>query len=274
VLLIWGAIGFTAYASAPVEEGTVWPGVNGAAVFLAHDVSYFVHLDALEPGDEITYQTACNTVEFVVSAKQVVAAGSTVSDTAIPSLILDTCYPPDALFYTPQRLLVRATEVSTNATGTNVRGTSAAVPSYTTTVPPALVAQGLTLQQNEAPMGTLQLVNDTLAFAQSPGPLALEAAALQAYFGGLHAGAQRQTAWWDALAPGVPMPPQLFGATVVGHDAPLNVQIDSTNGRPSQVVLRTAVILSGGSVPGAHTKTVTLPVRGSVVQVGSWQFSP
>ena len=62
---------------APVEEGTddqelnvavghdpqsVWPGVDGAAVFLAHDVSYFVHLNALKPGDVITYQTACNTV--------------------------------------------------------------------------------------------------------------------------------------------------------------------------------------------------------------------
>ena len=49
--------------SAPVEEGTddqelnvavghdpqsVWPGVDGAAVFLAHDVSYFVHLNAAQ----------------------------------------------------------------------------------------------------------------------------------------------------------------------------------------------------------------------------------
>ncbi len=72
---------------APVEEGTddqelnvavghdpqsVWPGVDGAAVFLAHDVSYFVHLDALKPGDTIIYATACNTVTFRVSGHQVV----------------------------------------------------------------------------------------------------------------------------------------------------------------------------------------------------------
>ena len=65
--------------TAPVEEGTddqelnvavghdpqsVWPGLTGAAVFLAHDVSYFVHLNQLEPGDVITYQTVCNTVKF------------------------------------------------------------------------------------------------------------------------------------------------------------------------------------------------------------------
>ncbi len=120
------------HMTAPVEEGTddpelnvavghdpqsVWPGVNGAAVFLAHDVSYFVHLNDLKPGDVITYRTACNTVKFAVSSQQVVAAGSDVSNTAAPSLVLDTCWPPNALFFTPDRLLVRATEVGAATKG-------------------------------------------------------------------------------------------------------------------------------------------------------------
>jgi sortase A len=187
------------HLTAPVEEGTddpelavavghdpqsVWPGATGAAVFLAHDVSYFVHLNALKPGDVITYQTACNTVKFVVSGQQVVQAGSSVANTSNSSLVLDTCYPSNALFFTPQRLLVRANEVSATTNGEKASGSTLAAPApgvnYTTTAPAALVAQGLTLQQNEAPMGTMQLVNDSLAFAQSPGPLALEAAALQA----------------------------------------------------------------------------------------------
>src|SRR5260370_37705635 len=85
--------------TAPVEEGTddqelnvavghdpqsVWPGVNGAAVFLAHDVRYFVHLDQLKPGDVITYQPACDTVKFRVSGQQVVPAASTASNTPDP----------------------------------------------------------------------------------------------------------------------------------------------------------------------------------------------
>jgi hypothetical protein len=248
--------------------------VNGAAVFLAHDVSYFVHLNALKPGDLVIYQTACNTVKFDVTGQQVVAAGSSVANTPNASLVLDTCYPPNALFYTSQRLLVRATEVSAATTGTHLATPAQPMDeNFTTPAPAALVAQGLTLEQNEAPMGTMQLVNDTLAFAQSPGPLNLEAAALQAYFGGLHAGAQRQAAWWAALAPGVTMPPQLAGATVTGHDAPLNVEIDSTGGNPSQVVLRTTVTLSGGPAPGTYAETVALPVHGSVVTVGSWQFT-
>jgi sortase A len=275
--------------SAPVEEGTddaeldvavghdpqsVWPGANGAAVLLAHDVSYFVHLAALQPGDVITYRTACTTVKFVVRGQQIVAAGSDVSNTSNASLVLDTCYPPDALFYTPQRLLIRADEVDESMTGvTAATGPPPVAPTYTTTAPAALVAQGLTLQQNEAPMGTMQLVDSTRVFAQSPGPLSLEAAALEAYFGGLHAGAQHQLSWWDALAPGVPLPSQLDGASVTGHDAPLNVEIDSSAGTPTQVVLRTTVTLSGGSSPGVHAETATLLVHGSVVTVGSWQFS-
>jgi LPXTG-site transpeptidase (sortase) family protein len=278
--------------TAPVEEGTddqelnvavghdpqsVWPGVNGAAVFLAHDVSYFVHLNDLKPGDVITYQTACNTVKFVVSGQQIVQAGSDVSNTPDPSLVLDTCYPPNALFFTSKRLLVRATEVSAATKGTSLHPGQALVKqgtnvNYTTSAPPALIAQGLTLEQNEAPMGTMQLVNASVDFAQSPGPLSLEAAALEAYFGGLHSGAQRQAAWWAALAPGVPMPPQLLGATVTGHDAPLDVEIDSTGGQPSQVILRTTVTLSGGASPGEHTETVVLPVHGANVTIGSWQF--
>ena len=159
--------------SAPVEQGTddpelnvavghdaqsVWPGVDGAAVLLAHDVSYFVHLNQLKAGDVITYQTACNTVKFEVSAKQVVPAGSPVSNTTGPSLVLDTCWPPNALFFTPDRLLVRATEVGAATKGASLDAGAQFVRTvsstdYTTSAPRALQAQGLTLEQNEAPMG-------------------------------------------------------------------------------------------------------------------------
>ena len=279
--------------TAPVEEGTgdqelnvavghdpqsVWPGLTGAAVFLAHDVSYFVHLDQLEPGDVITYQTACNSVKFAVSGQQVVPAGSPVANTTAPSMVLDTCWPPDALFFTPDRLLVRASEVGAATKGANLNPRAQFIKTvtstdYTTSAPRALQAQGLTLEQNEAPMGTMHLVNASVAFSQSPGPLSLEGAVLETYFGGLHAGSQRQAAWWAAIAPALAMPPQLAGAVVTGHDAPLDVEIDSAGGTPTEVVLRTTVTLEGGSAPGEHTMTVVLPVHGAVVTIGSWSFS-
>ena len=138
-----------------------------------------------------------------------VAAGSPVANTTGPSMVLDTCWPPNALFFTPDRLLVRATEVGAATKGANLNAGAQFIQTvkstdYTTSAPPALQAQGLTLEQNEAPMGTMKLVNASVAFSQSPAPLSLEAAALETYFGGLHAGAQRQAAWWAALAPAWP----------------------------------------------------------------------
>ena len=173
---------------------------------------------------------------------------------------------------------MRATEVGAATKGASLHAGAQFVRTvsstdYTTSAPHALQAQGLTLEQNEAPMGTMNLVNASVAFSQSPGPLSLEAAALETYFGGLHAGAQHQSAWWAAMAPHLPLPPQLTGAVVTGHDAPLDVEIDSSGGTPTQVVLRTSVTLAGGSAPGGHAMTVVLPVHGGVVTIGSWTFS-
>lgn len=289
------------HLTAPVEEGTddaeldvavghfatsVWPGQSGTSVFLAHDVSYFVHLDQLKPGDTIVYTTACNSVTYTVQGQQVVQEGDPVANSTGPTMVLDTCYPPNALFFTTKRLLVTATEAtvpdggqSAGATGTGA--TRLAVPaedqaSYSVPAPPALLAEGLTLEQNEVPMGTMTLAGQTSpTWQQSPGPLALEAAALEAYFGGLHATAQTRADWWSAIAdPSVPPPPALMGAAVTGHDAPLDVEIDSTGGSVTQVVLRTTVTLSGGSAPGTYAETVTTSVQGSTVRIGGWTLTP
>jgi LPXTG-site transpeptidase (sortase) family protein len=278
------------HLQAPVEEGTedqelnvavghapasVWPGLSGTSVFLAHDVSYFVHLNALKPGDVITYSTACNTWKYQVTDQQVVTAGSSVANTTSATMVLDTCWPPNALFFTSQRLLVHATEVGTAAKGGSLDPAKEFVntvqsTSYRTSAPPPLQAQGLSLDQNYAPMGTMSLVNASVGFAQSPGPLSLEAAALETYFGALHAANQQNSAFWGAVAPGVVLPPQLSGASVSDHLSSLDVEIDSVNGAPNQVVLRETVRLSGGPNPGDYAETVVLPVHKGVVTIGSW----
>ncbi len=304
------AIGLTA----PVEEGTgdaelavavghapasVLPGASGTAVLLAHDVSYFVHIDALRPGDLIRFVNRCSTVTFSVTGHQVVAAGSPVFNTPGPgSLVLDTCWPTNALFFTSHRLLVTAAEVSapTPARSASRSGhgvvlrspTSSRAPaspavspapitptvdqvSYQVPAPAALVAQGLTLTQNEAPMGTMTLTGDpSPAWVESPGPMAVTAAALEAYFGGVHAMAQDEQAWWSAIAPGVPMAGPLVGGEIVGHDAPLDVTIDSSGGTVTSVTLSTEVTVAGGSAPGSYAESVVLPVSGGTVTIGSW----
>lgn len=279
--------------TAPVEEGTtdaelnvavghdpssVWPGSAGTAVLLAHDVSYFVHLDALKPGDRIIYQTACSTLTYTVSGQQVVQQGTPVPGTTTPTLVLDTCYPPNALFFTTQRLLVSATETtgthSSAAPGITVPSDD--VVSYTVPAPPSLVAQGLTLQQNEAPMGTMTLSGGTSpAWEQSPGPLALEAAALEAYFGGIDASEQQRPTWWSPIAqPGVAPPGPLQGATISGHDAPLDVNIHSTGGVATSVTLTTTISITGGDAPGTYQESVTTEVSGSTVRISAWTMTP
>lgn len=282
------------HLTAPVEEGTtdsvlavavghdpssVWPGASGTSALLAHDVSYFVHLDALAPGDAVVYHSACSTTRFVVTRVQVVSQGSPLRETVAPSLVLDTCYPSNALFFTSQRLVVWATDRtrSRDAGRNGPPGLTAPVfdrASYRVPAPAPLVAQGLTLQQNEAPMGTMTLQGSTSPrWAQSPGPLALEAAALEAYFGGLHASAEGRSGWWRAITePDLPMPPPLVGAALSQAGAPLDVDIVSAHDKPVEVVLTTIVKLRGGPAPGTYAERVTTAVRGEEVVLSGWSL--
>ena len=282
---------------APVEEGTddaelnvavghdpysVWPGLNGAAVFLAHDVSYFVHLNSLSPGDIITYQTACNTVQFRVSGSQVVAGRL--------SGVQHVGAQPGARHLLPAQRLV-------------LHHQAAAGPGH----------RGLGPDQGQQPQvggqgrdrgKSVDYIDDRARPARRPGPHpgpelrphGHHAAGQR--LGGLlpvararstsstprsrptsvasTPGRQRQAAWWAALAPGLAMPPQLLGASASPHyDAPLNVEVDSDrSGTPTQVVLHYGGHHLAVAAPRVQcTETVVLPVHGATVTIGSWQFS-
>ncbi len=106
---------------APVEQGSgdavlavavghdpssVWPGTNGTAVLLSHDVTYFVNIGHLKRNDIVSYVTPCATYTYKVTASKVVVAGTTIYNSAGSTIDLVTCYPSNALFYTSQRLVV------------------------------------------------------------------------------------------------------------------------------------------------------------------------
>ncbi len=308
--------------TAPVEQGisntvlqtsvghapqSVWPGAPGTAVLLAHDVSYFADADKLVPGDLISFRglpEGCQTVTFEVTGHQVVPAGSAIPGSATPSLVLDTCWPLDALWYTPNRYLVRAVEVGATQTpiqtspavsaGPQARtgsarrsepqvitagsGTLWQLPSsthYVVPAPSALVAQGLSLVDNETPMGALALLGSpSTAWTESPQPLDLQTAALQEYFGALHSAAQDQQGWWADLAPGVAMPAALQGASVAEHYSGLDVSETISGNTPDAVQLSTVVGLSGGAAPGRYSMSVTETVRGSELIITSWSLLP
>lgn len=257
-------------------DGSAWPGQHGTSVLLAHDVSYFGHLGSLQPGDQVSYQSGCTTYTFTVTGHQVVKDGAPVPSLPGTAVVLDTCWPTDALWYTPDRYLVEAVQSQVSVGNP---ATTTAQPRFATnfagTASPALQATGLTLESNEEPMGTMSFQGSPSSeWSQSPAPLALEAAALADYFGGYHAATNRNSAWWSSVAPGVPMPGPLAGARPgLSSAAPLDVTIAATGSQPSAVLLHTVLPLYGGSDPGTYAVDVTEAVHGTTVSIIKWEVS-
>jgi sortase A len=286
--------------SAPVEEGikesilsvavghapqSQWPGQGGIAVFLAHDVSYFARIDTLKPGDEIIFSglvDGCKSVVYKVVGHQIVPAGAPIYPLSSPSLVLDTCWPVNALWFTPNRYLLRAVEVGVkSATNSQARPVHVKVGAsyngdlgqeFKVPAPSALVAQGLTLQQNEVPMGTMTVSSSALpAWTQSPQPMDLEAAGLEEYFGAWHALAARNASWWSDLTKGVSMPENLAGAVQSAHYSGLDVYEKVDGLKPEQVVLSTDVGLNGPGIEGQGMFSVTVTetvINGSLYVTG------
>jgi sortase A len=259
---------------APVEQGTgsavlndavghvrasSWPGHPGTAVFSAHDVTWFSGISRLRPGDVIRYASPCGTYTYRVTAHRVVRAGYPVYNTVTPSLVLDTCYPLDALYLTQQRYLVYANLVAASPAARPVRH-RAGPPRLAVPAPPALAAQGLGLRQNEAPLGTLSVAGSpSPGWRQGNAPLRSEAAALAAYFGVLRSAEQGRRGWWADLAPAVPVPAAagLWGGQVSGYGRRLDVRLLVRGGRTVGAVLTTVLTTAGSARPGTYRLRVT-----------------
>ena len=275
---------------APVEQGagdsvlavavghdpySVWPGKSGNAVLLAHDVSYFATIDQLVSGDTIRYVSPCTTYVFQVTSHAIVTAGSPVYDTASPTLTLVTCWPTDALWFTPDRYLVTATEVSKAATGSSHHEYLTAERSPTVPVPPALSSQGVTLATYSLPMGTFTLAGTpNPAWARTTSPLLVDGSAVEAFIAGVRALTEDKLSWWHEIAPGVPAPAPLVAAQNPGYLTATDVVEQADGYRATSVTLRDTVSVTGGRDPGRYTMTVQTTVQGQTLRISSWQMSP
>lgn len=184
---------------------SAWPGRSGTSVFSGHDVTWFSRIGNLKRSDVIRYVTRCRTYTYRVTSHRVVRAGYRLYNTAAPTMVLETCYPSDALYLTGTRYLVFAalTTTSRPARAVALRPRPAA-PALTVPEPRGLAAEGLSLSHNEGPLGTLVLSGAASpAWRQTNGPLTSEAAALAGYFGVLRSASQERRRWWADLAPSV-----------------------------------------------------------------------
>jgi sortase A len=284
-LLVIPALGVTG----PVEQGvgndqldvavghlpdSVWPGQAGNSVLEAHDVSYFVNLARLKAGDTIEYQAPCTNFVFKVQSHTVVNQGTAVYNTSGPTLTLVTCWPTNALWFTPQRYLVTATLVSDSVrTGTSPTYTPA-TPPPNVAVPARLLSQGVTLATFSLPMGTMSVTGSgDQSWLQSTNPLLVEDSAVEAFIAGVRALEENRPDWWASFAPGAPIPPQLVGAHV-SFRSPLDVQLQVAGAGATGAVLTDTVSLTGGSAPGHYAMTVTESVQAGGLTITNWVLQP
>jgi sortase A len=239
---------------------SAWPGRAGTTVLAAHDVTWFSRIDRLRAGDQIRYITPCRTFVYRVTAHQVVQAGYPVYDTSAARIVLDTCYPLDALYTTSRRYLVYASLVTALSTS----AMPPAPPSPATIwvpAPKALAAEGLGLQQNEAPLGTLGLSGSwSPGWSQTSAPLGAEVAALSGYFGVIRSAEQGELSWWQDLAPSVPAAAAaaIWNGKITGYDTRLRIILRVKGNRVTGATLTAVLALAGRSAAYDLTATETV----------------
>ncbi len=84
------------------DPATVWPGAGGESILLAHDVSYFSALSQVHPGAPVIWTWGCERATFRVISAVVAEPEVRIAVPAAGSgLALVTCWPTNALFWTP-----------------------------------------------------------------------------------------------------------------------------------------------------------------------------
>lgn len=258
------------------DPASVWPGQPGTSVLSAHDVTWFSRIGQLKPGNKISYVTPCRTYTYTVTSHVIVSAGASVYGNGTARLILDTCYPFDALYLTPNRYLVYAT-LSASFPTHPMAAVPTNWPTPTVPAPAKLAAQGLGLATNNAPLGTLHLTGSpSRAWAQSSAPFQFEAAALAGYFGLARSAAQEEPAWWKDLAPSLPASAAgpLWGGQITFYDSSMQITLHANGTKPASATLAATVTITGPEGTGSYDLTVGETVRSGKLYVTRVQASP
>jgi len=257
---------------------SAYPGAEGTTVLSAHDVTWFSQINHLEPGDAVDFIEPCETLRYQVVGATVVRVGSPLYSTSVPMIAMVTCYPLDALFLTPKRYVVSAELVGVTKTGSQRLPSIAtpAAPPLVVPAPPALALQGLSLTNNDAPLGTLGFdPAPPASLLESPVPLDIESSVLELYFAAIRASEQDHPGWWSDLAHGVAFSDAapLVRAVITYNNALVTPTLAFHGSRFVSATLTAEPQLSGGARPGLYRVSMTAVVEGHELRVGTWSMT-
>lgn len=280
--------------TAPVVQGTqmsqlniaighltssVNPGQSGTSILAAHNATWFRHINRLRNGNLVIVETPHTTWTFKVDNKKIVHTGTSVSNSSTPTIVLEACYPLNALYLTPYRYLVWAHLVKVSH---RYNASPSKFPPNTQYlahgIPSVVKAQGLTLKTNYLPMGHLNIVgNASSAWHQSNAPLNAADITTTLFLAGLHIASAHQPSWWNQLAPNVPytsIEPLTSGGKIVRFLSLANETEVVHNKTVIATHLTVTVNIVGGAHPGVYRITTTTKVTHQTMQLVGWTMSP
>lgn len=227
------------------DSSTSWPGAGKSSLLAGHDVGFLSQDTKLNVGDSITYTEPCATLHFVVQSHIIEKPFQNIPMPLKGGLVLDSCWPTDALWYTPQRYLVIAQYVSTTVSSPNIPGVPIPPTVPSINLPPGLLPANLTLATNPWPMGHL-IINGSPSnnWSQSQAALQAEKSALELLFGLRHSISSAESTWSNALAPGVSVPKWLNGTP----NSQLDVYENVKGAKLIGVTLSSSVSSNGNAV--------------------------
>lgn len=285
----------TLHLTAPMLQGTqdaqlnvgvghlttsVMPGQRGTAILAAHNATWFRHINNLRPGDQIVVTVPGSTYTFAVTDERVVHTGTPVYNSSTPTLVLEACYPLDALYLTPYRCLVFARLVSGGSASTTDSSSLAAdsAGEYTAQIPTDLTQQGLTLATNSLPMGKLTYTGSpALTYTESNQPLSASSTLVALYLGWLHASAESSAtdlSALDAAEDGAQMSVNpAYGVPLksMQHESPFDVTLHVDGTTLTQATGQTTVKLGSR---GAYRVTVVAHVDGDKLTLTRVSWTP
>lgn len=278
-------------ANAPVVQGTtdsqlnvaighdpasVWPGQPGTAVLSAHDVTWFSKIPSLKDGDLIYYETPCATYSFKVTGHKIVSAGSMPVNTPNATLILDTCWPTNALYLTNYRYEVFATLISYSPSGSP---TGSALRPHAILEVPAPVSLAAANQLNfpyiPFPLGTYTIQgNPSQAWEQSTATTDTELATLSIYQDAIYSLTHQRPDYWHDIAPNVSYAQgsPLFGAKI-RYVSAVDPYFTVNGSTVINVGINTTIYIYDVSQTGYYQLSMQATVKNHYLYITSWQMS-